>query len=118
VVASEIFDPIEFYRIAEFLAGQDSSEASLRTAVSRMYYAAFLASRDSLQVLGRRHVHGRVIGELRRHDRYAGDQLEKLEVLRGLADYQMEAQNSTRSDWQQNYLLARQLARFVLERLP
>ena len=44
--------------------------------------------------------------------------LKSSKCSEGLLDYQMEAQNSTRSDWQQNYLLARQLARFVLERLP
>ena len=117
MVASEPFDPIEFFRIAESLATQDSSEASLRTAVNRFYYAALLASRESLQVSGGRHIHGRVIGELRRRDRYAGDQLEKLEVLRGLADYQMEVQGSIRSDWQGNYEMARRLSTFVLERL-
>ena len=33
------FTPLDFLRTAEFLAERDSSEAGLRTAVSRTYYA-------------------------------------------------------------------------------
>ena len=32
------FNPLDFLRTAEFLAERDSSEAGLRTAVSRTYY--------------------------------------------------------------------------------
>ena len=117
MVTSELFDPSGFLRIAESLAARDSSEASLRTAINRTYYAALLASREALQVSGTRHIHGRVIGELRRHDRRAGDQLEKLEILRGLADYHLEVTDPLRSDWSRNYELAHRFARFVLRRL-
>ena len=111
------FDPQEFLRVADSLVSQDTSEASLRTAVGRIYYAVFLTARETLGVRGRSHIHGRVIGELRRRDRYAGGQLERLEGLRVVADYQLGVQNPFEDDWQRNYQMARRLANFVLERL-
>ena len=78
-MTSQLFDPKELIRIAEFLAERDSSEASFRTAVNRTYYAALLASRQFLGVTGSRHIHSRVIGELRRYDQSAGTQLRRLE---------------------------------------
>ena len=117
MVVSEPFDPLEFLHVAESLAERDSSEASLRTAINRFYYTAFLTSREALQVSGARYIHGLVIGELRRHDRRAGDHLERLRALRGLSDYDLEVEDALRRDWQRNYRMARRLANFVLERL-
>ena len=111
------FDPQEFLRVADSLVSQDTSEASLRTAVGRIYYAVFLTARETLGVSGRSRIHGRVIGELRRRDRYAGGQLEKLEGLRVVADYQLDVRSAFDVDWQRNYQMARRLANFVLERL-
>ena len=111
------FDPREYLRVADSLVSQDASEASLRTAVGRIYYAVFLTARETLGVSGRSRIHGRVIGELRRRDRYAGGQLERLEGLRVVADYQLEVQSAFNTDWQRNYQMARRLANFVLERL-
>ena len=117
MVTLRSFDPEEFLRVADSLVLQDTSEASLRTAVGRIYYAVFLTARETLGVSGRNRIHGRVIGELRRRDRYAGGQLERLEGLRVVADYQLDVQNPFEDDWQRNYQMARRLADFVLERL-
>ena len=118
MVKSQSFDPLEFLRVAESLVQHDPSEASYRTAVNRIYYAVFLTARELLQVPGEQHIHGRVIGELRRRDRYASRQLKALHTLRGLADYHLTVHDSLRNDWHQNYQLARRLSTFVLERLP
>ena len=77
-----------------------------------------MATREALQTQGRRRIHGRVIGELKSHDRHASRYLDMLMDLRVIADYQLKVQESDRNDWQQNYQLARQLSTFVLERLP
>lgn len=42
------FDPIEFLTLAEDLANRVNNEASLRTAISRAYYAAYHKSLESL----------------------------------------------------------------------
>ena len=111
------FDPLEYLDVAESLAVWGASEADLRTAVNRTYYAVFLTARDALGVEGSSHIHGRVIGELKRHDRFASRQLDSLLDLRTLADYDVHIQNPFRSDWRDNYELARRLASFVLARL-
>ena len=93
------------------------SEASLRTAVGRVYYVAFLSAREFLGVSGRTRIHQRVIGELRARDRIAAHQLETLRGIRVVADYDLQVQDPLRNDWQRNYHLARRLAQFVLGRL-
>ena len=103
--------------MADSLADHGASEADLRTAVGRAYSAVFLTARDIFQVRGRTRIHGRVIGELRRHDRFASRQLDRLMSLRILADYDLEVQDPLRNDWQRNYRMARRLADFVLGRL-
>ncbi len=70
------FDPREFLRIANQLAQHNDDEASLRSAVNRAYYSVFLLARQKVGISGRRqHVHGDVLGALRRLDRPAADQL-------------------------------------------
>ncbi len=112
-----VFAPHEFIEIANSLAALDSSEASLRTAVGRAYYAAFLIARQNLGVTGRRNVHSRVISELKRTDRFAGDQLDKLEELRGFADYDMDVQDPLFSNWQDNWNKARLFATYIIARI-
>ncbi|MBF0384102.1 MAG: hypothetical protein HQL69_24070 [Magnetococcales bacterium] len=41
-------DSRDFYTLAEKLCEQENNEAALRSAVSRAYYAAFLACRDKI----------------------------------------------------------------------
>ena len=108
---------MEFVRVADLLASRHTSEASLRTGVDRLYYAAFLSAREFLGVSGRTRIHQRVIGELRTHDRMAAQQLETLRNIRVVADYDLDVQDPLRRDWQRNYQMARRLANFVLERL-
>ena len=117
MVTSQPFDPLDYLHVADALTDQDPSEANLRTAIGRLYYAAFLLARESLGVAGRSRIHGRVIGELARNDRVAAVELEKLFDLRILADYDLEVQDPLRTDWQRNYQFARRLAQSVLERL-
>jgi hypothetical protein len=86
--------------------------------VGRVYYSVFLTMREALEVPGRSRIHSRVIGELRRRDLYAGGQLAKLEGLRAAADYELEVEDPLRRDWRRNYWFARQLATFILARVP
>ena len=116
-MTTESFNPEEFRRIATSLVLSDSSEASLRTAVNRLYYATFLATREALSVSGSRTIHGRVSGELRRYDRLAGERLERLFELRRLADYMLDVADPLRTDWQYNYRMASALSEYVLRRL-
>lgn len=111
------FDPLDLLRVAEFLAERDSSEASLRTAVSRTYYAVLLAVSDELGVERGRNIHSRAIGELERRDQYAGSQLQRLMVLRILADYELEVQDPYRTNWRRNYQMARGYANSVVNTL-
>ena len=111
------FDPLDLLRVADFLADRDSSEASLRTAVSRTYYAVLLAVSDELGVARGRNIHTRAIGELRRRDRHAGTQLRILMDLRILADYFLDIRDPFRADWQWNYQMARRGANLVVNRL-
>ena len=117
MVTVDSFDPLRFLPVAESLAGDDATEADLRTAVSRTYYAVFLTAREKFQVEGRRNIHGRVVGALRIYDKDAGLQLKKLIDLRVLADYHLEIQNSSDRNWHDNYRKARRFAAFILERL-
>ena len=116
-MTNQKFDPLDFLRTAEFLAERDSSEAGLRTAVSRTYYAVMLAVVGSLGVASGRGIHNRAINELLKYDRPAGLQLRKLMNLRVLADYDLDVQDPLRTDWRHNYQLARAFAAFVLGRI-
>ena len=78
---------------------------------------SFLVARDGLRVTGRRNVHQRVIGELRRADRVAADQLDRLRRLRGFADYETDVTDPLLADWGRNWRRARQFATLVLERV-
>ena len=116
------FDPERFFEVAEFNAGAQGvtapdEEARLRTAVGRAYYASFLAARMRFAVTRSRSVHQEVIKQLRRRDRAAGDQLDKLERLRTVADYEPVVQSPLHRDWQRNWQFARTYATHVLRRL-
>ena len=111
------FDPLDLLRVAEFLAERDSSEASLRTAVSRTYYGVLLAVTGSFGVARGRNIHSRAIGEMLKRDRQAGLRLRSLMLLRILADYELEVQDPLRTDWRRNYRMARAYADSVVDRL-
>src|SRR5713226_6790753 len=93
-----IFDPDEFQRLAEWLAVQRGDEAGLRTAISRLYYAAHLTAtrRASLKgwfiPTGRGGDHGGVIRALaNRGWRDRAGQLRRLLELREHADYHLDS---------------------------
>lgn len=45
-------------------------------------------------------------------------ELDTLRELRVIADYELEVEDPLRRDWQWNYRMARQLAGFILARVP
>ena len=92
------FDAREFRDLADWLVNNRNNEASLRTAISRMYYAAHLLARDFLitkrkwSPTGRGADHGSVIHELRRGPTsQISFKLAELRRLREHADYHLEA---------------------------
>lgn len=108
------FDPARFLEVAEILGRDTTDEANLRTAVGRAYWASFLEVRVRLGVRTRTgRVHREVIGLLKKRDLTAGNQLDKLEELRTLADYELDRSDSWRSNWE----MARSYANHILERL-
>lgn len=113
------FDPGEFLRLAEELAQGSNDEARLRTAVGRAYYATLLQARESLGIpqSRRRRIHGEVIGRLKGRDKAAGNQLDKLETLRGEADYEMVVDDPLHQNWISNWGLARNYAQHIMGRL-
>ena len=112
------FDPNEFLRLAHAIARDSDDEARLRSAVGRAYYAVFLQARERLGLRGhRRKIHGLVIGRLKSVNRAAGDQLDKLETLRGEADYELEVQDPLHRDWRSNWASASSYAAYISRRL-
>ena len=107
---------MDFLRLGESLAQNELSEAGLRSAVSRVYYAVFHTVRVTLRVQGRRNIHNRVIDELTGYDWLAGIELDALRDLRNTADYRLDV-DLPMADWDRNYRNARQSANYVLERL-
>jgi hypothetical protein len=98
------FNPEDFYKLADWLAGEKSGEASFRAAISRVYYAAHLIAAQRLEEkkwwepTGGGQDHDRLIKELRsRRTRTLGDKLKRLLHLRYHADYHLEAQESVRN---------------------
>ena len=96
-------------RIADCLVRNDLSEASLRCAIGRIYYAVFHAARLSLRIQGRRNIHNRVIAELTKYDRLAGMELRAIRDLRNVADYRL-ASDSPPTDWRRSCRVARRSA--------
>lgn len=97
------FDPKDFYTLAHWLIEQKTDESSLRTAISRVYYAAHLIARERLvqkswTPKGSGADHDGVIRELRnRRFRQQGDHLKRLLELREHADYHLEASLTVRN---------------------
>ena len=111
------FDPREFLRVANELAQQTNDEAKLRSAIGRAYYAVMLCARERLGIRAQRRVHRLVISRLRSVDRAAGDQLAKLETLRGVSDYDLIIDDLTQKDWQSNWRVASNFASHILRRI-
>lgn len=91
------FPPREFQTLALWLVEQRKDEASLRTAISRLYYACHLLAKHSLiekrnwTPSGRGDDHSGVIRELRRGKTTGlGNYLDNLRTFREHADYHVE----------------------------
>lgn len=99
------FAPKDFHTLALWLSQQRTDETSLRTAISRVYYAAHLLAVERLvqrgwEPTGTGADHGGVIRELRsRRTRNLGDRLEQLLELREHADYHLEATDTVRNQY-------------------
>lgn len=92
------FDPKDFYVLAQWLVDNKQDESSLRTAISRVYYAAHhIAVRKMIEKCswtpkGSGDDHDGVIRELRgRRFRTQGDRLKSLLEMRQHADYHLDA---------------------------
>ena len=90
------FDPGDFLTLAKSLvAGDSPTQAQLRTAVSRAYYATHLVTRErlaetaKLAASGTGEDHLNVIAVLKSMGGGLGDQLDRLRILRNRADYNL-----------------------------
>jgi len=95
---SSSFDPYDFLRLAEDLARKpDPSQAELRAAVGRAYYAIFLQGRARLMARGRMNATGTgdehriVTRRLRQRSRALGATANALRTQRNRADYNLLA---------------------------
>ena len=95
------FDAAEFNSVAVWLIDQRTDESSLRTAISRVYYAGHLLAVQGLkrkkgwQPKGTGDDHRGVILELRAATtRGRSDRLNQLRMLREHADYHLDASES------------------------
>ena len=117
------FDPQEFLRVADSLVSQDTSEASLRTAVGRIYYAVFLSDSGCTWRKSGSRPHPRKSDLVSCADVRQATRENSLERLfEGLrvawrTMYWTWPSAFKDMDWQRNYQMARRLANFVLERL-
>jgi uncharacterized protein (UPF0332 family) len=118
-MASNPFNPEAFLRLAEELARDDPTEARLRTAISRAYYALFhLAySKVDLRSVGGNNLHDRVVKALRSTDRQAGELLDGLRRLRNVADYQLTPQDLADRNWPQNWSRSESIIRRLKRKL-
>ena len=98
------FDAAEFNSLALWLIDQRTDESSLRTAISRVYYAGHLLAVQGLkrkkgwEPKGTGENHRGVILELRAGTtRGLSDRLNQLRMLREHADYHLDASESTKS---------------------
>ena len=81
-----MFDPINFFHLAQQLV--KGNEASVRTSISRAYYASFLTARDKLRLkLKIPEVHREVVKSLYRKSPVAANSLHRLRRLRNTSDY-------------------------------
>jgi len=113
-------DPLEFFNVAKQVA-QAGSEAALRTAVGRTYYAAFLVARERTGIRkrkGRKSVHQLVIDKIRKREGYktTGDALDDLFWLRIQADYFLVPETEYR-DWVSNWSRAQGILQRILPKL-
>ena len=110
------FEPRELFEIALQHGHSGASEAHLRTAINRAYYATFWLARGKTYIQDREQVHTKVIGALKKipEFRQAWRQLESLYHLRLLADYHSVPENPLDGDWERNWSKARSFAEYLI----
>lgn len=83
-------DPRQFLMMASRVA-EFRDEASLRTAVGRAYYAAFLVAKEKTGVTRGERIHGLVINAVASRPGFPrpAREMEKLRRLRVAADYRL-----------------------------
>lgn len=102
------FDPLKFLDLAYALGAQAESEAHLRAAVGRAYYALLLTARERLGIPpGHRRVHKKTLRAVRRVDKATGDKLGRLQGLRDEADYHLTPSRPEYGNWGQNWARAK-----------
>jgi len=113
------FEPLDFLELArKLVVGElQDTEAILRTAVGRAYYALFLVARERTCTRERKKVHYRVIKAVKRRDRSTGEQLKSLFRLRKVADYELVPENPRDRDWDQNWKRAKDIVDHLLPKL-
>lgn len=92
-----VFVPAQFYELGQRLGSSAAAdEATIRTAIGRVYYAAFLSAREVLWEkrgfsAGLAESHGKVISELNRGKTTAlAGRLKRLRELREHSDYHLD----------------------------
>lgn len=110
------FNPLEFLQLANQLAAS-TDEANLRTAVNRAYYALFLLARDKLSITDTSGVHRLVVKVIKRRNNALADQLGSLKRLREVADYEPVPKKEKDRNWQRNWRVAQELAKWILPKL-
>ena len=112
-----VFDPHEFFTLADTLLANSADEASLRTCISRAYYACHLVARDSIYGLDGRNLTKSEKKRLAKNPKGSGDhaaiivavatsthlksgpakrlsdQLGQLKEMRERADYILDSQH-------------------------
>lgn len=106
-----------FIRLADDLVTDDADEATLRTAVGRLYYALFLLAREKTGLTGQRSIHERIRTAISPHNRSLVSQLGTLGHLRNVADYELQPVIVQDRDWRKNWEIARRNAASALRRL-
>lgn len=97
------FTARDFYDLALWLVQQRTDEVSLRTAISRVYYAGHLLAvqrlmRKGWEPRGAGEDHGRVLQELRsRRTRNLAGMLDQLREFRDHADYHLDTSDTVRN---------------------
>ena len=104
---SEPFTAQQFLEVARELAASPTSEARLRAAISRAYYAIFLMVRDKVNILGKDAVHERAKTAVAARSSAAGGTFQTLRELRTHADYVLRAgdpgYDPAYDDWADNW---------------
>lgn len=111
-----MFDPEDYVSLSQVNSLTSCSEAQQRTAMSRLYYAAFLLSREFISAKRKapfttaRSVHQDVVREMKTWDYDLGADLDQLRQARNDADYDLTMPLETvMQDYSSHYDNARHL---------